>query len=84
MKIKLTNKITGNSTIVDFSDIDGISLGSKLNDFNSGMGFDGQYYFSKNLASDHTFEAITEHESIPTQKPMSALEHLQKVKELIG
>lgn len=84
MKIKLTNKITGNSTIIDFNDVDGISLGTKPNDLYSGMGFDGQYYYSKDISLNHTFEPITENESTPTQKPMSAIEHLQKVKELIG
>lgn len=83
MKIKLTRPEKA-PEIISIEDVRFICV--KISD---GL----EYYFYNNpMENSHNFEILDEENKgcpeldvkQPTQKPMSALEHLQKVKELIG
>lgn len=83
MKIKLTSQ-NKEPRIINIHDVEYVSVKNQ-----SGLEF---FYYRKSKGYDYSFEVLEEESKgspeldvkQPTQKPMSALEHLQKAKELIG
>lgn len=87
MKIRITRKDTGEIKFVTPDDIFSIEFRAERNitpdhkAYAEPVAMDSQFHFETQEKNKGSPELDVKQ---PTQKPMSALEHLQKVKELIG